>query len=106
MSDTLAGFGHPVGHRLPPLQVMGGILVGLVDRSSATPTNAGAVRGRYMLAHPGGAQLAEISRLIDSGHVRPTVDAVYSLKEASKAHEHGQQGHTRGKIVLQVADKE
>ncbi len=87
----------------------GGILVALVDRASAEATSAppgtGSVRGQYMLAHPDGEQLARIAQLIDAGQVRPHVDAVYPLKDAHRAHEYGQKGHTRGKIVLQVARK-
>jgi NADPH:quinone reductase-like Zn-dependent oxidoreductase len=88
----------------------GGILVGLVDRASAEAASArggtDSVRGQYMLAHPDGEQLARIARWIDAGYVRPHVDAVYPLSGARKAHEYGQRGHTRGKIILQVVEKE
>jgi NADPH:quinone reductase-like Zn-dependent oxidoreductase len=84
----------------------GGILVGLVDRTSADAAPQEGVRGKYMLAHPDGNQLAEIARLIDAGHVRPHIDAVYPLQKASKAHEHGQRGRTRGKVVLRVEKRE
>jgi NADPH2:quinone reductase len=88
----------------------GGILVGLVDRASAeavaAPLGIGSVRGQYMLVHPDGEQLAQIAHLIDAGQIRPHVDAVYPLREARKAHEYSQKGHTRGKIVLQVIKKE
>jgi NADPH:quinone reductase-like Zn-dependent oxidoreductase len=84
----------------------GGLLVGLVDRASMEAPPAFAlqaqVRGCYMLAHPDGAQLAEIGRLIDKGHMRPNVDRIFRLSEAAEAHRYGELGHTRGKIVLQV----
>jgi NADPH:quinone reductase-like Zn-dependent oxidoreductase len=81
----------------------GGLLVGLVDRASAEAAPEGK-RGRYMLAHPDGEQLAEISRLIDAGHLKPAVDKVFSLNQAASAHELGQTGHTRGKIVLRIIE--
>jgi NADPH:quinone reductase-like Zn-dependent oxidoreductase len=86
----------------------GGVLVGLVDRTSIedVPPGADGIRARYMLAHPDGAQLAEIARLIDSGDIRPHIDAVYPLQGAIKAHECSQRGRTRGKIVLRVVEKE
>jgi NADPH:quinone reductase-like Zn-dependent oxidoreductase len=88
----------------------GGILVGLVDRASVeaapVPPGTGSVRGQYMLAHPDRDQLARIAQWIDASQVRPHVDAVYPLSQASRAHEHSQKGHTRGKIVLQVVEKE
>jgi NADPH:quinone reductase-like Zn-dependent oxidoreductase len=80
-----------------------GLLVGLVDRASAEAPPAG-VRGRYMLAHPDGKQLAELAHLIDAGHLEPAVDRVFALNQAKQAHELGQAGHTQGKIVLSIKD--
>jgi NADPH2:quinone reductase len=82
----------------------GGILVALVDRASAA--QGGGTRGRYMLAHPDGTQLSRISRLIDSGYIKPHVDVIYPLQAARAAHAYGQRGHTRGKIVLRVTEKD
>ena len=47
-------------------------------------------------------QLAEIAQLIDSGKVKPIIDQVLPFTDAKKAHMSIEQGHTRGKIVLQV----
>ncbi len=47
-------------------------------------------------------QLAEIAQLIDSGKVKPIIDQVLPFTDARKAHMSIEQGHTRGKIVLQV----
>jgi NADPH:quinone reductase-like Zn-dependent oxidoreductase len=83
-----------------------GILVGLGGKVSV-PANAAArgVRGTYLLAHPDGAQLAEIARLVDAGRVRPTVEAVFPLAQAREAHLYWDTEHTRGKIVLRVAEE-
>lgn len=54
--------------------------------------------------HSNAGQLVEIGRLIDSGHVRVAIDTVVSLSEAYKAHERGEAGHVRGKIVLRVVE--
>jgi len=43
--------------------------------------------------------------LIDAGQLRPIIDAVFPLSQARQAYELGAQGHTRGKIVLRVADE-
>ncbi|NTE04350.1 NADP-dependent oxidoreductase [Agrobacterium tumefaciens] len=48
------------------------------------------------------AQLAEIAQLIDAGKVKPIIDQVLPFTDAKKAHISSEQGHTRGKIVLQV----
>jgi len=54
------------------------------------------------LMHPDAAQLSEIGKLIDAGHVHVALEKVVPLWEARQAHEHGERGHLRGKIVLRV----
>lgn len=46
--------------------------------------------------------LTKVAELIDAGQVRTYVEKVFPLTEAAQAHTFSQQGHTRGKIVLQV----
>ena len=47
-------------------------------------------------------QLKEIGEMIDNGKVKPIVETIYTLSDARKAHIESENGHTRGKIVLQV----
>ncbi|WP_025146662.1 NADP-dependent oxidoreductase [Pedobacter jeongneungensis] len=47
-------------------------------------------------------QLAEIATLIDSGKVKPVIEKVLPFTSAKQAQTESEQGHTRGKIVLQV----
>jgi len=49
--------------------------------------------------------LAEIGKLIDAKKIKVIVSQTFSLKDAAKALEQVATGHTRGKIVLQVADE-
>lgn len=49
-----------------------------------------------------GAQLAELSRLLDAGTIHVAIDSTYPLAQAGKAHERAARGHIRGKIVLTV----
>jgi NADPH:quinone reductase-like Zn-dependent oxidoreductase len=53
---------------------------------------------------PDGSTLAVISRLLESGDVRVFVDRVFDLEDAALAHEAIESGHTRGKLVLKVAE--
>ena len=48
------------------------------------------------------ALLDEISKLVVSKAVKPTVTATYSLGDALKAYEHVMTGHTRGKVMLSM----
>ena len=47
-------------------------------------------------------ELEQIKQLIDSGKVKPVIAVIIPLKDAAKAQQLSEAGHTRGKIVLQV----
>jgi NADPH:quinone reductase-like Zn-dependent oxidoreductase len=81
----------------------GGILVSTVETPSAEEAAAHGVRAAMVSMQVDPAQLAEIANLVDSGMLRPIVEAVFPLKEARHAQELSQTGHARGKIVLKVA---
>jgi NADPH:quinone reductase-like Zn-dependent oxidoreductase len=49
-----------------------------------------------------GAQLAELTSLLNDGTIRVAIDSTFSLADASKAHERAAQGNIQGKIVLIV----
>lgn len=80
----------------------GGTLVSTVGRPSEEVARARGVRGASLTMQPNCEQLMEIACLIDSGKVKSIVQNVFALEEARKAHELGEEGHTRGKIVLRV----
>lgn len=81
-----------------------GILVSIVPPPPSEAEGAGrGVRAKYAFVRPSAAQLTEIAGLIDAGHVRPFVQTVLPLREARQAQEMSRAGHTRGKIVLEVA---
>jgi NADPH:quinone reductase-like Zn-dependent oxidoreductase len=62
------------------------------------------VRGTTYKVAPDGNTLSTVSRLLESGDVRVFVDQVFDFSQASEAHAALETGHTRGKIVLHVAD--
>ncbi|HEY2081277.1 MAG TPA: NADP-dependent oxidoreductase [Verrucomicrobiae bacterium] len=61
-------------------------------------------REAFMLVRADGPQLAQIGRMIDSGELRVFVEAVYPLSGARDAYTRAQEGGTRGKIALNVAE--
>ncbi|MEP6844170.1 MAG: NADP-dependent oxidoreductase [Pseudolysinimonas sp.] len=84
----------------------GGIIVNGPSGSWPTMLDeaaAAGVRATGFQVAPDGSTLAIISRLLDSGDVRVSVDRVFDLEHAAEAHRLIEQGHTRGKIVLQVS---
>jgi len=60
-------------------------------------------QGVFVVAQPNAEQLAKLATLIDDGEIKPVVSTVLPLRDVAKAHELNQTGHTRGKIVLNVA---
>ncbi len=80
----------------------GGQLVSIVGQPAAELAQQHNVRAHWWLVEPNSAQLAQIATLIDQGQLRPLVDTVLPLAEASEAHRLSESRHARGKIVLQV----
>jgi NADPH:quinone reductase-like Zn-dependent oxidoreductase len=77
--------------------------------SPVTPPPADVAKGHdvrfvWFVVEPNREQLIQIGELIDAGKLRPFIDAVFPLSQARQAYEEGTKGHTRGKIVLRVAD--
>src|SRR5215212_171324 len=54
----------------------------------------------FLFMRAGGTQLGEITKLIDSGVLRPVVDRTYPFDEAPKALAHVEGGRTKGKVVI------
>jgi NADPH:quinone reductase-like Zn-dependent oxidoreductase len=62
------------------------------------------VRGTDFKVAPDGNALAVICRLLESSNVRVHVDQIFPLDQIAEAHRVLEAGHTRGKIVLKVAE--
>ena len=54
----------------------------------------------YSTANLSGKVLEEVSEMVDRGEIKPVIDAVYGLDEIVAAHQHVEEGHTRGKVVV------
>lgn len=82
----------------------GGIVMSLVARPDPVEIEKHGIRGASISAHPDAEDLAEIAQLIDAGKIKPIVTEVLPLSEAIAAQRQAATHHTRGKIVLRVAD--
>ena len=80
-----------------------GILVSILGQPSPEDAAQHGVRAAGVFVQPNQAELGEITKLVDSGKLRPIIETVLPLAQAARAHEMNQTLHTRGKIVLQVA---
>jgi NADPH:quinone reductase-like Zn-dependent oxidoreductase len=83
----------------------GGIVVTIVSRCDEAELKKHEIRGASLSSHPNSVELAEITKLIDAGKIKPIVSQVLPLTEAAKADTQAETHHTRGKIVLKIADE-
>ncbi|MEE1822246.1 NADP-dependent oxidoreductase [Streptomyces sp. BE20] len=100
--DTVGG---PDAHRLLPAVRRGGLIlpVYLGDYHRERATGLGiSLPDRMQQVRSDGGDLGELAALLDDGRIRVHVDGVHPLPEAAAAHRRAEQGHLRGKLVLQV----
>ena len=105
--DLIGNVRDDTGTRSLTVLRPGGLLVNAPSGSWPTMAQDAAAAGVRATGHqvtPDGSTLAVISRLLDSGDVRVFVDRVFDLTEAAEAHRAIEAGHTRGKLVLNVAE--
>jgi NADPH:quinone reductase-like Zn-dependent oxidoreductase len=81
----------------------GGMLVSTLANPSQEEAAKRGVRATNYLAEPNGHELDEIARLIDSGKVRPHIEAVFPLAKVRAAQRRLELEHARGKVVINVA---
>lgn len=82
----------------------GGYIVSLVAAPSAAELAGHGIRGGPLDVAPRGEDLAEISKLINAKKIKVIISQVLPLADAAKAQAQAETHHTRGKIVLKVAD--
>ena len=82
----------------------GGMIVSIVDDCDPKELAAHGIRGTTIRTEPNAKTLEELARLIDAKKITPVLSQVFPFSEVAKAHEQIATRHTRGKIVLKVAD--
>jgi NADPH:quinone reductase-like Zn-dependent oxidoreductase len=91
--------GGDVLARSPALLKPGGALVSVV--SPQLPADRDDIKKVFFIQEASRAQLAELARLVDQGHLRPQVGGVYPLAQAVEAYSAKAAGGIPGRIVLQ-----
>jgi NADPH:quinone reductase-like Zn-dependent oxidoreductase len=89
--------GGDVLARSPAIVKPGGTLVTIM---APPQTERDDIRTVHFVRDPSGAQLKEITRLVDQGKLRPQVGAVYPLADAREAFMAKSTQHIPGKVVL------
>jgi NADPH:quinone reductase-like Zn-dependent oxidoreductase len=83
----------------------GGIITTLVARPDQAQLDKYGIRGTSISGKPDGNELAEITKLIEAGKIKPLVSQTFPLTDAVKATQQAETHHTRGKLVLKIAEE-
>ena len=83
----------------------GGFIVSIVARPDQAELDKRGIHGSSLGVEPNSDELTEIGKLIDEKKIRVIVSQTFPLSEAVNAQEQVATGHTRGKIVLKVAEE-
>src|SRR6266516_55103 len=83
----------------------GGIITTIASRPDPAQLEKYGIRGTSIWSRPESGELADIGKLIDENKIRVIVSQTLPLFDAIKAQEQVATGHTRGKIVLKIADE-
>src|SRR5947208_2512567 len=83
----------------------GGVIVSITGDPDPAECEKHALRCSGVMAHPDANVLAELRKLIEANKITPIVSQTFPLADAAKAHQQIETRHTRGKIVLRVADE-
>ncbi|PYL02044.1 MAG: NADPH:quinone reductase [Verrucomicrobia bacterium] len=83
----------------------GGIILALVGRPDPEELKKHEIRAAGIWVKPNPKDLSEIAQLIDAGKIKPIVSQIRPLSEAIAAEQQAETHHTRGKVVLRIADE-
>jgi NADPH:quinone reductase-like Zn-dependent oxidoreductase len=83
----------------------GGFIASLVAQPDQAELDKHGIRGAPIAVKPNAGELAEITKLIAERKIKPIVSLVLPLTEAVKAQNQAATHHTRGKVVLKIADE-
>lgn len=59
---------------------------------------------RFLFMHPSGSELAELAALMGSGRLVPVIDRVFPFSETAQAFGYLEEGHAKGKVVVEMPD--
>jgi NADPH:quinone reductase-like Zn-dependent oxidoreductase len=81
----------------------GGVVATTVQPIDEAAAKQAGIRAVQVLMKRSAADLHELARLVDQGHLKPRLGGAMSLAQAKEAQELSEKGKTRGKLILKVA---
>jgi NADPH:quinone reductase-like Zn-dependent oxidoreductase len=79
------------------------LVMALLSLKTRRAARRRGTRYSFLFMRASGAQLDEITKLIDSGELHPIVDRTYPFDEAPQALAHVEGGRAKGKVVITMA---
>lgn len=99
---SLVGPLDPAFARARRMNFFFAFIFGLMSRKVRRIARKQDVAYSFMFVRPDGNQLAEIGKLLEAQRIRPVVDKVFPFEQAKDALVYLAQGHSRGKVVINV----
>ena len=75
---------------------------GLMSRKIMRLAKQRDVSYSFLFVHPDGNQLAAISKLLETGQIKPVIDKVFPFNQAKNALEYLALGRSKGKVVVKM----
>ena len=97
-STPSAAFARSWG--LNPILVLA---IRVISRKATAAARRHNARYEYLFMRADGAQLSEITRLVERGIIKPLVDKVFPLEQVRDALAYSESGRATGKVVIRVA---
>jgi NADPH:quinone reductase-like Zn-dependent oxidoreductase len=79
------------------------LAIRLMSRKATAAARSHRARFEYLFVRADGEQLGEITRLVESGAIKPLVDKVFPLENVRDALAYSESGRATGKVVIKVA---
>ncbi|HEX8544064.1 MAG TPA: NADP-dependent oxidoreductase [Pseudomonas sp.] len=80
-----------------------GLIMRVLSSSIRRKAHRKNVRYAFVFMRQSGAQLDEITALIESGIIKPVIDQTFSFESTAKALSYVEQGRAKGKVVIKLA---
>ena len=81
----------------------GGVLATTVQPIDEAAAKQAGIRAVQVLMKRKAADIEELAKLVDQGHIKPRMGGMMNLTEAKEAQELSEKGKIRGKLILKVA---
>ena len=79
------------------------LAISVLSRKATAAARSHDARYEYLFMRADGEQLGRITRLVESGAIKPLVDKVFSLEHVRDALAYSESGRATGKVVIKVA---